>query len=58
MKNPTLPAAQIIEIRNALRAGISIVRKSGDRGLMRETITRIRQLAGLLEARAKAEGRT
>ncbi len=47
-------AAQIVEIKNTLVASVSMVRKSGDRAVMRETVLRIRQLCGILEVRAAA----
>jgi hypothetical protein len=43
---------QIKEILGHLENGLSVIRKNRDRGMMRETVIRIRQLRGILEVRA------
>lgn len=42
---------KIQEIVRYLERGLSTIRKSGDRAMMREAILRIRQLRGILEVR-------
>ena len=46
-------ATQIIEIRNALLQSIPAIRHTGNRELMHETVIRIRQMEGILQARAR-----
>ena len=43
--------AVINEILATLTNGVSAIRKSGDRQMMREAVIRIRQLRGILELR-------
>jgi len=43
--------AQIKEILTNLEGGLSTIRKTGDRSMMRDAVMRIRQLRGLLEIR-------
>lgn len=44
-------ASEIVKLKNALIEGVPSIRKSGNREMMRETVIRIRQLAGILESR-------
>jgi hypothetical protein len=53
MKTNKATAAQMVALKNELINGLSTIRKSGDRAMMRDAILRIRQIAGILEAKAR-----
>ena len=47
-KETQMSRSQIAYVLMTLENGLSTIRKSGDREMMRETVIRIRQLRGIL----------